>query len=63
MMRQLQASGKSLRAIAEALNADGHITRRGAEWNQVQIKRVLDRMETSLDETERINSIQVLFLS
>ena len=43
MMQELQASGKSLRAIAEALNADGHTTRRGAEWNQVQVKRVLDR--------------------
>ena len=44
MMQELQASGKSLRAIAEALNADGHTTRRGAEWNQVQVKRVLDRV-------------------
>ena len=43
MMQELQASGTSLRAIAEALNADGHTTRRGAEWNQVQVKRVLDR--------------------
>ena len=44
MMQELQASGKSLRAIADALNADGHTTRRGAEWNQVQVKRVLDRV-------------------
>ncbi len=43
MTQELQASGKSMRAIAEALNADGHTTRRGAEWNQVQVKRVLDR--------------------
>ena len=45
MMQELQASGKSLRAIAEALNAGGHTTRCGAEWNQVQVKRVLDRLE------------------
>ena len=44
MMQELQASGKSLRAIADALNADGHTTRRGAQWNQVQVKRVLDRL-------------------
>ena len=42
-MKQLHESGKSLRAIADALNADGHTTRRGVAWNQVQVKRVLDR--------------------
>ena len=44
-MKQLQDSGSSLRAIADALNADGHTTRRGAQWNQVQVKRVLDRAQ------------------
>lgn len=42
-MKQLQQEGSSLREIAEALNADGHTTRRGKAWNQVQVKRVLDR--------------------
>ena len=44
-MKQLKESGKSLRDIAEALNADGHTTRRGAAWNQVQVMRVLDRTQ------------------
>ncbi len=44
-MKRLQTEGHSLRAIADALNADGHTTRRGMPWNQVQVKRVLDRAE------------------
>ena len=44
MMQELQVSGKSPRAIAGALNADGRTTRRGGEWNQVQVERVLDRV-------------------
>ena len=44
-MKQLQSEGHSLRAIAETLNTDGHTTRRGKAWNQVQVKRVLDRAE------------------
>ncbi len=43
MMTQLKDGGSSLRDIADALNADGHTTRRGMAWNQVQVKRVLDR--------------------
>jgi len=42
-MQELKVAGKSLRDIAETLNAEGHITRRGMAWNQVQVKRVLDR--------------------
>jgi DNA invertase Pin-like site-specific DNA recombinase len=33
----------SLRAIAEALNADGTPAPRGGEWSAVQVKRLLDR--------------------
>ena len=43
MMTQLKDGGSSLRDIADALNTDGHTTRRGMAWNQVQVKRVLDR--------------------
>jgi DNA invertase Pin-like site-specific DNA recombinase len=41
MIRDLQADGKSLRQIADALNADGHTTRRGRPWNPMQVRRVL----------------------
>ncbi len=42
-MKQLQSEGRSLRAIAETLNAASHTTRRGKPWNQVQVSRVLQR--------------------
>lgn len=40
-MRELRSSGCSLRAIAEALNTDGHTTRRGQLWSPIQVSRVL----------------------
>ncbi len=43
-MKQLRSEGRSLRAIAESLNAAGHTTRRGKSWNQVQVSRVLQRL-------------------
>jgi DNA invertase Pin-like site-specific DNA recombinase len=42
-IRQLRAEGKTLREIADCLNAQGHKTRRGYRWNHNQVKRVLDR--------------------
>jgi DNA invertase Pin-like site-specific DNA recombinase len=42
-VQALKAEGLSLRAIAERLNAEGHTTRRGRPWNQVQVSRVLER--------------------
>lgn len=42
-IRELQASGASLREIAAALNARKIPTARGGEWSAVQVKRVLDR--------------------
>jgi DNA invertase Pin-like site-specific DNA recombinase len=38
-----RAQGMSQQAIADKLNAEGHTTRTGKPWNQVQVKRVLDR--------------------
>jgi hypothetical protein len=32
-----------LRAIAGRLNEEGHTTRQGKPWNQVQVSRVLER--------------------
>ena len=37
----MQGEGLSLRQIAGRLNTDGHTTRRGKPWNQVQVKRVI----------------------
>ena len=36
----MRAEGLSLRQIAERLNEEGHTTRRGKEWNQVQVRRI-----------------------
>lgn len=43
VIRQFKAEGLTLRAIADRLNADGHTTRTGKPWNQVQVMRVLGR--------------------
>lgn len=43
-MQQWRNEGLSLRAIAEKLNAEGHTTRRGAQWNPMQVSRVLERV-------------------
>lgn len=43
LMQELKDAGSSVRAIADRLNSEGHTTRRGAAWNQVQVKRVLER--------------------
>jgi DNA invertase Pin-like site-specific DNA recombinase len=40
-MHAFRSSGRSLRAIAQALNDDGHTTRRGRPWNAAQVSRVL----------------------
>lgn len=40
-LRELRDRGLSLRGIADRLNEEGHTTRRGLPWNQVQVIRVL----------------------
>jgi DNA invertase Pin-like site-specific DNA recombinase len=42
-MQALRSSGRSLRAIAQTLNDDGHTTRRGRPWSAAQVLRVLDK--------------------
>jgi len=42
-MQRLRTDGKSFQQIADALNDQGHTTRRGKPWNAVQVMRVLDR--------------------
>jgi DNA invertase Pin-like site-specific DNA recombinase len=44
-IRELQARGaKTLRALAEGLNALGITTARGGEWGQTQVRRLLARL-------------------
>lgn len=41
----MRRDGLSLRRMAEALNKQGHTTRRGCPWNAAQVRRVLIRSE------------------
>jgi DNA invertase Pin-like site-specific DNA recombinase len=43
MVKELYATGKTLQAIADTLNGQGHLTRRGKLWTPVQVMRVLRR--------------------
>ena len=43
LLAELRTAGKSLQAIADELNTQGHTTRRGKPWNPVQVSRVLER--------------------
>lgn len=43
IVTELRASGMSLRAIAESLNAEGYQTRRNKPWNAMQVRAVLNR--------------------
>jgi DNA invertase Pin-like site-specific DNA recombinase len=43
MMKEWRDEGVTLGGIAERLNAEGHTTRRGKQWNAVQVSRVLER--------------------
>ena len=38
-----RASGRTLQSIADDLNGEGYVTRRGKPWNPMQVKLVLDR--------------------
>ncbi len=42
-MKQWRDEGMALQAIADRLTAEGHTTRRGKQWNAVQVMRVLKR--------------------
>ena len=43
VVKELRANGRSLQAIADDLNDQGHTTRRGKPWNAMQVSRVLKR--------------------
>ena len=44
LVQEMRAKGQSFRQIAAQLNQEGHTTRNGREWNQVQVMRVLNRI-------------------
>jgi hypothetical protein len=46
-MVELRQDGATLQAIANELNEEGHTTRRGKPWNQVQVSRILSRMDVT----------------
>jgi DNA invertase Pin-like site-specific DNA recombinase len=45
IVTELRAAGRTLRQIADHLNASGYTTRRGCPWNATQVMRVIDRAE------------------
>jgi DNA invertase Pin-like site-specific DNA recombinase len=42
-VRAMRSAGASLQQIAQNLNGHGHTTRRGCDWNAVQVGRILQR--------------------
>ncbi len=46
VMLQWRTEGLTLKQIGDRLNSEGHTTRRGKPWNQVQVARVLQRAAT-----------------
>lgn len=47
VIRMLRQAGRSYRAIASLLNADGYRARQGGYWHASQVKRVFDRAQLS----------------
>ena len=43
VIKELRGKEHSLQAIADDLNDQGHMTRRGKPWNPMQVSRVLER--------------------
>lgn len=48
LILQLDVEGMTQKAIADRLNADGHTTRTGKPWGQVQVKRIIDRAKAGI---------------
>jgi DNA invertase Pin-like site-specific DNA recombinase len=44
VIRRHHKSGKSLRAIAEYLNAQGYKPKRGNQWSHSSVKTIIDRL-------------------
>jgi DNA invertase Pin-like site-specific DNA recombinase len=52
IVRELRAAGKSLKAIAQELNARGFVTGRGNPWEHVGVMRILRRERSDLPTPE-----------
>jgi hypothetical protein len=55
LIRRHHKSGKSLQDIADWLNQQGYMTKRGQQWQRVSVKRVLDRL---YGRTPRLSGLQ-----
>jgi Recombinase len=44
LIRRHHKSGKSLQQVADWLNQQGYVTKRGQQWQRISVKRVLDRL-------------------
>lgn len=47
MVQPMRQSGKTLREIADTLNASGVQTSRGGKWSAAQVMRTLDRLDSA----------------
>lgn len=47
MVQPMRQAGKTLREIADCLNASGVQTSRGGKWSAAQVMRTLERLETA----------------
>jgi hypothetical protein len=57
----LRAHGATLRDCAASLNGRGVKTRRGKNWTQVQIKRLLDRVEGRVEFViQKLNGVDFI---
>jgi len=54
LIRRHHKSGKSLQKIADWLNENGYMTKRGQTWQRISVKRVLDRL---YGKTSRISGV------
>jgi DNA invertase Pin-like site-specific DNA recombinase len=51
VMKSRRLLGESYEAIARGLNGEGHRTVRGCDWNAMQVKRSLDKLDEQVNST------------
>lgn len=54
LIRRHHKSGKSLQKIADWLNQQGYVTKRGQSWQRISVKRVLDRLYGKAPRTQGV---------
>ena len=55
LIRRHHKSGKSLQQIADWLNGNDYVTKRGQQWRRISIKRVLDRLYGRTNKTSSLH--------